>query len=130
MNENEREIRRKLIKTAVYVHPAILGVMMAKPSELEVATVGATKNCKGGGAIIVSANGNACCPCLPGILNIIQTNAKKSVASLVIALPVGARYSNHLKIVKRIRLRDAAPVSQLAMERRRRRNSSVFDITP
>ena len=54
---HDKETRRKLLKMAVYVPPAILGVALSGTAE------GAEK-CNGYGEIIVSANGNACCPCV------------------------------------------------------------------
>ncbi|MDX8395500.1 MAG: hypothetical protein R8K22_03700 [Mariprofundaceae bacterium] len=64
---NEQEARRKLLKMATYVPPAILGVMIAGNKIAEAGTnPGQNKVCDGGGTIIVSANGNACCPCVPG----------------------------------------------------------------
>jgi len=63
---NEQQARRKLLKMATYVPPAILGVMIGGNKIAEAGTpVGQAKTCKGGGAIIISANGNACCPCVP-----------------------------------------------------------------
>jgi len=64
---NEQQARRTLLKMATYVPPAILGVMIGGNKIAEAATgegAGGTKKCKGGGTIVVSANGNACCPCL------------------------------------------------------------------
>jgi len=63
---NEQQARRTLLKMATYVPPAILGVMIGgnKIAEAEAA-LGQPKVCGGGGTIIVSANGNACCPCVP-----------------------------------------------------------------
>jgi len=64
---NEQQARRSLLKMATYVPPAILGVMIAGNKIAEAdAALGQPKTCKGGGTIIVSANGNACCPCVPG----------------------------------------------------------------
>ncbi len=63
---NEQQARRKLLKMATYVPPAILGVMIGGNKIAEAGVpVGQAKVCKGGGTIIVSANGNACCPCVP-----------------------------------------------------------------
>jgi len=63
---NDQIARRKLLTLAAYVPPAILGVMIAGNKVAEAgATLGQTKKC-GGGQIIVSAGGNACCPCIPG----------------------------------------------------------------
>ncbi|RME83200.1 MAG: hypothetical protein D6771_06095 [Zetaproteobacteria bacterium] len=61
-------VRRRLLKGAAYVPPAMLGVMIAGAKVAEAAQVlpGQTKVCKGGGTITVSAGGNACCPCVPG----------------------------------------------------------------
>ncbi len=64
---NEQLTRRKLLKMGAYVPPAILGVMIGGNKITEAGTgigVGGAKKCKGGGTIVVSANGNACCPCL------------------------------------------------------------------
>jgi len=59
------EARRRLLKMGVYAPPAILGVML-RPSEALAAKIpGQTLTCKGGGMIVVSAGGNACCPCVP-----------------------------------------------------------------
>ena len=58
--------RRQLLKMAAYVPPAMLGVMIAGTKMAEAAPrVGRTKHCGGGGMIVVSAGGNACCPCVP-----------------------------------------------------------------
>jgi len=64
---SEQEARRRLLKMAAYVPPAILGVMVsANVSEAGAPVLpGQPKVCKGGGTIIVSAGGNACCPCVP-----------------------------------------------------------------
>jgi len=63
---NEQQARRKLLKMATYVPPAILGVMISGNKIAQAdAPLGQPKTCKGGGTIIVSANGNACCPCVP-----------------------------------------------------------------
>lgn len=65
-SEIEQAARRRLLKMAAYVPPAILGVMIAGTKEAEAgATPGQTKNCKSG-QIVVSAGGSACCPCIPG----------------------------------------------------------------
>jgi len=64
--DNEQQARRKLLKMATYVPPAILGVMMSgnKIAEAGNGNEGSSKtNCKGG-TIVISANGNACCPCV------------------------------------------------------------------
>lgn len=63
----EQAARRRLLKMAAYVPPAILGVMIAgnKIAESAPLVVGATKNCRSG-QIVVSAGGSACCPCIPG----------------------------------------------------------------
>ena len=64
---HEQQARRTLLKMATYVPPAILGVMIGGNKIAEAgAALGQPKACKGGGTIIVSANGNACCPCVPG----------------------------------------------------------------
>jgi len=66
---NEQQARRKLLKMATYVPPAILGVMIGGNKIAEAGAPilpGQPKVCKGGGTIIVSANGNACCPCVQG----------------------------------------------------------------
>ncbi|MDQ6956793.1 MAG: hypothetical protein Q9M21_06305 [Mariprofundaceae bacterium] len=63
---NEQQARRTLLKMATYVPPAILGVMIGGNKVAEAgAALGQPKTCGGGGTIIVSANGNACCPCVP-----------------------------------------------------------------
>lgn len=63
---NEQQARRSLLKMATYVPPAILGVMISGNKIAEAAVpLGQPKVCGGGGTIIVSANGNACCPCVP-----------------------------------------------------------------
>jgi len=64
---NEQQARRTLLKMATYVPPAILGVMIGgnKIAEAGGAALGQPKVCGGGGTIIISANGNACCPCVP-----------------------------------------------------------------
>lgn len=62
----EQEARRRLLKLAAYAPPAILGVMIAGTKVAEAAVVpGQTKVCRSGN-IVVSASGNACCPCVPG----------------------------------------------------------------
>jgi len=63
---NEQQARRNLLKMATYVPPAILGVMIGgnKIAEAGTGGAGSTKQCKGGGTIVISANGNACCPCV------------------------------------------------------------------
>ena len=61
----EREARRHLLKLAAYVPPAILGVMIAGPGVALAAQVGTTEHCGGGSVIVVSASGQACCPCVP-----------------------------------------------------------------
>lgn len=61
----EQQARRKLLKMASYVPPAILGVMISGNKIAEASgDSGSAKKC-GGGSIVVSANGNACCPCVP-----------------------------------------------------------------
>jgi len=62
-----QRVRRKLLKAAAYVPPAIVGVMIAgkKVAEAAAPIPGTAKACKGGGVITVSAGGNACCPCVP-----------------------------------------------------------------
>jgi len=66
LNTNN-EARRRLLKMAAYIPPAMLGVM----SSVSISNAGPPvipgqpKVCKGGGTIIVSAAGNACCPCVP-----------------------------------------------------------------
>jgi len=61
----EQEARRRLLKMAVYIPPAILGVMVSgNVAHAGNVGIGGTKNCKGGGTIVVSAGGNACCPCV------------------------------------------------------------------
>lgn len=65
---SELHARRKLLKMAAYVPPAILGVMIAgnKPAMAGKPPIpGSTKVCKGGGTIVISAGGTACCPCVP-----------------------------------------------------------------
>ena len=63
---NEQQARRNLLKMATYVPPAILGVMIGGNKIAEAGTpAGQAKTCKGGGTIVISANGNACCPCVP-----------------------------------------------------------------
>ena len=57
------EARRRLLKMAAYVPPAMLGVMTN--IGISEAGGGGTKKCGGGGAIVISAGGNACCPCVP-----------------------------------------------------------------
>ncbi len=52
--------RRRLLKMAAYVPPAILGVMVAGQEEAHAA---GTFTCNGG-TYAVSAAGNACCPCV------------------------------------------------------------------
>lgn len=65
-SEIEQEARRRLLKMAAYVPPAILGVMIADTKVAEAGAVpGQTKNCQSG-QIVVSAGGSACCPCIPG----------------------------------------------------------------
>jgi len=65
---NEQQARRNLLKMATYVPPAILGVMIGGNKIAEAGTGGGggggTKKCAGGGTIVISANGNACCPCV------------------------------------------------------------------
>ena len=56
-------VRRRLLRLGGYVPPAILGVMMA-PGLTEAAKPGQTKKCCGT-VIVISAGGNACCPCVP-----------------------------------------------------------------
>ena len=63
---NDQIARRKLLGMVAYAPPAILGVMMASSNEASADSLGQSKKCKGGGSIIVSAGGNACCPCVPG----------------------------------------------------------------
>jgi len=58
-------VRRKLLQTASYVPPAILGVLFTAQLS-HAAKPGKTKKCKGGTVIVISAGGNACCPCVPG----------------------------------------------------------------
>jgi hypothetical protein len=61
-----REVRRRLLKMAVYVPPVMLGVMSSiGTSQAGGAQLGTQKTCAGGGVIVVSAGGNACCPCVP-----------------------------------------------------------------
>jgi len=61
----EQEARRRLLKMAVYIPPAILGVMVSgNVAHAGGGGIGTTKKCGGGGTIIVSAGGNACCPCV------------------------------------------------------------------
>lgn len=62
----EIEGRRQLLKMAAYVPPAMLGVMISASKMAEAAPVGTTQNCGNAGVIVISANGNACCPCVPG----------------------------------------------------------------
>ena len=57
----EQEARRHMLKLASYVPPAILGVMIAGPK----LAMAATEHCGGGSVIVVSAGGQACCPCVP-----------------------------------------------------------------
>lgn len=66
-DNSEMLARRKLLKMAAYVPPAILGVMIAgtKVAEAKKVPPGGTKICSGG-PIVVSAGGTACCPCVPG----------------------------------------------------------------
>jgi len=64
---NEQQARRNLLKMATYVPPAILGVMIGGNKIAEAGTGGGgggAKKCAGGGTIVISANGNACCPCV------------------------------------------------------------------
>lgn len=61
---SEQEARRHLLKLATYVPPAILGAMMLGP-RMALADVGETLHCDGGTVIMVSAAGQACCPCVP-----------------------------------------------------------------
>jgi len=68
-NENQtpdidQAARRRLLKLAAYTPPAILGVMMTGSKVAEAAKPGGTINC-GGGPVVVSAGGSACCPCIP-----------------------------------------------------------------
>ena len=56
-------VRRRLLKAGAYVPPAILGVVAA-PAVAEAAVPGQTKKCCGT-VIVISAGGNACCPCVP-----------------------------------------------------------------
>ncbi|MDX8397062.1 MAG: hypothetical protein R8K49_01955 [Mariprofundaceae bacterium] len=67
---HEQHTRRKLLKMATYVPPAILGVMISgsKLAEAGDSDSSSAKKC-GGGSIVVSANGNACCPCVPSDKN-------------------------------------------------------------
>ena len=70
MNQDANEVRRKLLKAAVYMPPIILGSMVATPRTV-MGAIGQTKKCKvaGGGApiiITISSGTNACCPCVPG----------------------------------------------------------------
>jgi hypothetical protein len=67
----EQQARRHLLKLASYVPPAILGAMilgqriaLADDGEDGKSGKGSTKDC-GGGHIVVSAGGAACCPCVP-----------------------------------------------------------------
>jgi len=60
----EQEARRRLLKMAVYIPPAVLGVMVSGNVAHAGSGIGATKNCGGGGTIVISAGGNACCPCV------------------------------------------------------------------
>jgi hypothetical protein len=65
----EQQARRHLLKLAAYVPPAILGAMVLGPgiarAERGGGGIGTTKHCSGGTTIVVSASGNACCPCVP-----------------------------------------------------------------
>ena len=67
------DIRRKLLKAAVYAPPVILGSMVATPRSAigAINPIGTTVTCqtKGGATtviITVSSGTNACCPCVPG----------------------------------------------------------------
>ena len=65
-NNTNQEARRRLLKMAAYIPPAMLGVMTTMGvSEAGGVGLGGTKNCGGGGTIVISAGGNACCPCVP-----------------------------------------------------------------
>jgi len=66
-NNTNQEARRRLLKMAAYIPPAMLGVMTSIGVSEAGGNIplGGTKTCKGGGTIVVSAGGNACCPCVP-----------------------------------------------------------------
>jgi hypothetical protein len=53
-----------MLKLVSYVPPAILGAMVLGP-KVVAAQAGSTENCGGGTVIVVSAAGQACCPCVP-----------------------------------------------------------------
>jgi len=59
LNSSEQLARRRLLKTAVYVPPAILGSMMVSPSIAEAVVV----TLPGGGTYTVSALTSTCVPC-------------------------------------------------------------------
>ncbi len=68
MNQDANEVRRKLLKAAVYMPPIILGSMVATPRTVMGGGLGKPDNCKvPKGAprisIIISTGTNACCPC-------------------------------------------------------------------
>ena len=62
-------IRRKLLKAAVYAPPIILGSMVATPRTV-MGAIGQTKACKMNVglpvSIVISSGTNACCPCIVG----------------------------------------------------------------
>ena len=66
-NNTNQEVRRRLLKMAAYIPPAMLGVMTNVGVSKAGGNVplGGAKTCGGGGTIVVSAGGNACCPCVP-----------------------------------------------------------------
>ncbi len=64
-NNTNQEARRRLLKMAAYIPPAMLGVMTTMGVSHAEGGLGGTKKCGGGGTIVISAGGNACCPCVP-----------------------------------------------------------------
>ena len=85
MENQTNQIRRKLLKTAIYSPPIILGSMVAIPQKVlginptppPTSPVGTTKTCNlfAGGTvtITISSGTNACCPCVPGAIGFNNT---------------------------------------------------------
>ncbi len=70
MAKHINEVRRKLLKAAVYAPPVILGTVVATP-RTAMGALGQTKTCQMTGGlppvvITISSGTNACCPCIPG----------------------------------------------------------------
>ncbi|HID36828.1 MAG TPA: hypothetical protein EYP39_05560 [Ghiorsea sp.] len=80
MDKQVSQIRRKLLKAAIYAPPVILGSMVATPRTVmgisiappPTSPIGSTQTCSlfAGGTvtITISSGTNACCPCVPGAI--------------------------------------------------------------